>query len=307
MILVLSTAADIHARHVLSLLAASGHAALSFDTATLGGRARLSFPLGGTPVVTDERGDRIELGRARTVWMRRPRAAEVPASPGDPEVARFCRREWAETLDGLFAALPARMVNQPLAEAAAVKARQLAVARRVGLPTPDTLITSDPEAALAFVDRHDGEVIHKVQTSPRNRLFDTRAWHPGDAAELHRLALAPVLLQERIRGAADLRLTFVGGEIFAARIVGGALDSRLDRGAEVTPYALPAATAEALCALMADLSLVFGTIDLKLDHDGRAVFLEVNTQGQFLYIEIQTEQPISAALAAFLAREARAD
>ncbi len=51
---------------------------------------------------------------------------------------------------------------------------------------------------------------------------------------------------------------------------------------------------------MDKLGLVFGTIDLKLADSGERVFLEVNPQGQFLYIEIQTGLPISNALAELL-------
>lgn len=54
---------------------------------------------------------------------------------------------------------------------------------------------------------------------------------------------------------------------------------------------------------MATLGLVFGTIDLKITHDGEYVFLEVNPQGQFLYVENLTGLPITLALARLLARD----
>ena len=52
---------------------------------------------------------------------------------------------------------------------------------------------------------------------------------------------------------------------------------------------------------MDELGLVFGTIDLKVADNGELFFLEINPQGQFLYIEIRTGLPISKALADFLA------
>ena len=54
---------------------------------------------------------------------------------------------------------------------------------------------------------------------------------------------------------------------------------------------------------MDELGLVFGTVDLKLANSGEHVFLEVNPQGQFLYIEILTGLPISNALAEFLSSD----
>ena len=49
-----------------------------------------------------------------------------------------------------------------------------------------------------------------------------------------------------------------------------------------------------------DLGLIYGAVDLKRRPDGTVVFLEVNPGGQFLFVEIQTEQPISAAIARYL-------
>ena len=54
---------------------------------------------------------------------------------------------------------------------------------------------------------------------------------------------------------------------------------------------------------MGELGLLFGTIDMKLTEGGEHVFLEVNPQGQFLYIEILTGLPIANAVADFLARD----
>ena len=52
---------------------------------------------------------------------------------------------------------------------------------------------------------------------------------------------------------------------------------------------------------MHELNLVFGTIDLKITTGGEYVFLEVNPQGQFLYVEILTGMPITSAVAKLLA------
>jgi hypothetical protein len=51
---------------------------------------------------------------------------------------------------------------------------------------------------------------------------------------------------------------------------------------------------------MATLNLTFATVDLKVNDSGQVHFLELNPQGQFLYIEILTGLPISAAVARLL-------
>jgi glutathione synthase/RimK-type ligase-like ATP-grasp enzyme len=77
----------------------------------------------------------------------------------------------------------------------------------------------------------------------------------------------------------------------------------LDPDAPFTPFDLPGGVEAALLRLMDELGLVFGAIDLKLADNGEPVFLEINPQGQFLYVEIRTGLPISDALAEYLASE----
>jgi len=56
-----------------------------------------------------------------------------------------------------------------------------------------------------------------------------------------------------------------------------------------------------LLALVGRLGLVFSTIDMKLTDEGEYVFLELNPMGQYLYVEILTGLPLTAAMAELLA------
>ena len=207
MILVFSTSGDIHARHVMGLLQERGHEVEIIDTSKLGdGGSRLAYDIGSSPVFIDSRGRRQSWANVKTVWMRRPRPASLPDTMRTPEVRRFCQREWADTLDGLFLELPARFINPPVAELGAVKLRQLRVGMRCGLRVPPTLVTSDPAAAEEFIAKWNGDVIHKAQTSPANRLFETRLWQEEDRPALGSLPLAPVVFQRRVSGPADIRV-----------------------------------------------------------------------------------------------------
>jgi len=74
----------------------------------------------------------------------------------------------------------------------------------------------------------------------------------------------------------------------------------LDFDAPCERWDLPESVDKLLRNLMSELGLVFATIDLKITNQGEYVFLEVNPQGQFLYVEILTNLPITLALARFL-------
>ncbi len=47
---------------------------------------------------------------------------------------------------------------------------------------------------------------------------------------------------------------------------------------------------------MKEMGIVYGAIDLRLRSDGEYVFLEVNTAGQWLFMEDPTEMPITQTL-----------
>jgi glutathione synthase/RimK-type ligase-like ATP-grasp enzyme len=48
--------------------------------------------------------------------------------------------------------------------------------------------------------------------------------------------------------------------------------------------------------LVAQLGLCYGAIDLVLTPDGRYIFLEINPNGQYLWIERMTGLPITEAI-----------
>ena len=55
--------------------------------------------------------------------------------------------------------------------------------------------------------------------------------------------------------------------------------------------------------LVEKLGLCYGAIDMVLTPDGRYVFLEINPNGQYLWIELATGLPISDAICSLLMSE----
>ena len=203
-------------------------------------------------------------------------------------------------------------MNPPIAdEVAQRKIRQLQVARRVGLSIPETLVTNRPEAAREFVRRHRPEnVIRKAFRNIAQAPRETSLVREEDLAAIDLVRYAPVIFQRFVPAEADLRVTVVEDELFAAAIRSGAdyrADYRLGLGsASVSPCRLPDDVAARLLELMRSLSLAFGAIDMRLTPDGEHVFLEVNPAGEYLFISERTGQPIAAAIAASLQRHDQA-
>lgn len=302
---------DLHLRRVVQELDLLGVESAVVDFEMLGVTTELEASLAsdGTPTTRlAAPGWAVSSADVGALWLRRAHRPVVVEHVSDPADRSFARNEWHVAADSFAAALPAqRVLNLPAAERAASKVRQLAAAARTGLRIPDTLVTSSPSAARSFVERHRGRVIHKAMTTLRHTFLETRRWSAADAELLDRLPLAPVMLQEEIVGTADLRVTISGRRLYAALIPssGASVDSRLDMSGDYRAFPLDDRLTGQLLDLLHTLGLDMGTVDLKLLESGECVFFEINPQGQFLYVEIMTGQPIARGVAATLAEVAR--
>jgi glutathione synthase/RimK-type ligase-like ATP-grasp enzyme len=187
-----------------------------------------------------------------------------------------------------------------------MKPFQLAVAKRLGLTTPRTLVTNDQTAASAFIQEIGLErTVYKVLVSDAVCWRETRRLRPEELVHLNCLRHAPAIFQEHVDGPLDIRATVVGNKVFAAAIDATATsypqDYRMDlANAVVRKYQLPDRVSGLLVRLCGELGLAYAAADFRVTPDGEHVFLELNPAGQWLFIEHSTGMPIGAALADLL-------
>ncbi|EDY44389.1 ATP-grasp ribosomal peptide maturase [Streptomyces sp. SPB074] len=310
-VLVATAADDATADLVIARLNQRGVPVVRFDPAdmergTLALSARFgarSAPVSGrvrTPSRT------LDPTRVRSVYWRRPRWPAFQELGRDD--ARYAAAHVRYGLGGVLHALDGSLwVNHPSREAAAdYKPAQLALARRLSLDVPPTLVTNEPDQARAFIATH-GPVIHKpLRATPYEREGVRLAgWaEPVTAEEIDAgLGRAPHLFQARVRKVADVRVLVVGHRLFAVRIDSGLLDWRRDYSAlAYTVTELPPALVSALRTFLERCGLESGSFDLALDAEGRHHFLELNPNGQWGWPEGATGLPLAAAFAGLLAR-----
>ncbi len=310
MILIISHEQDPHAERVIRHLEADRQQVLLLNLSELPDRASLSIDYNGhgRPHIDYVRrgGASFALHDVTAVWWRRPQAPDL-SSVTDPQVNLFTANEWQEAINGLWQLLDAPWMNHPTYDdAASRKARQLRIAAEVGLKVPRTLITSDPARARQFADqRGAGKVIFKTFSCTHAIWRETRLLKPDDLPHLDTVRVAPVIFQEFVPAECDIRVTAVGGRLFPAAIRSvardGLIDFRMSVGdAAVSAEQLPKGIADKLQALLKRLGLVYGAIDLRRTPDGEYYFFEVNTAGEFLFVEDRTRQPIAQAIADWL-------
>jgi MvdD-like protein with pre-ATP grasp domain len=307
-IVIISEPTDVHAHAVLRELTRRGVAdTCILDFRDVPQRVRLDMTLGNAGpsafVLELTGGRRLQVDQVRSFWWRRPQAFALPGGMA-PHAQQFALSELSTALQGMWQCSEALWVNNIVRDAAAAhKPWQLDQARQVGLTIPDTLITTDPEKVRAFWQARRGEVIYKPFLQTFHSWRETRQLKADQLAQLDSVRLAPVIFQSLIPGAADLRVTVIGSEVFPAAVDLRKMEYKLDVRLNQQAYErhpLPPATTEKLLALMRRLGLEYGAIDLRLTPDGDYVFFEVNPAGQFLFVEHACQLPISAALAAHL-------
>jgi glutathione synthase/RimK-type ligase-like ATP-grasp enzyme len=200
---------------------------------------------------------------------------------------------------------PGRIVNRSDPQGSnSSKPYQAQLIAQHGLRIPETLITNDPDAVLAFQREH-GALIYKSMSGVRSIVT---ALDEDDVARLDNIRWCPVQFQALVAGT-DVRVHVVGDETYATEIVSDTLDYRYARrsggSAELRAVRLSTEVEEKCVMLTAGLGLAFAGIDLKITPSGEVFCFEVNPSPAFSFYEANTGQPIAAAVARYLAGSSR--
>jgi glutathione synthase/RimK-type ligase-like ATP-grasp enzyme len=259
----------------------------------------------GRFLVDDERG-RIDFKDVQAVWWRRLRNFTIDEAVKRGQERYFADSETSQAVLGFLDSLGCPWVNPRAAdEAAHRKPLQWTRAQACGLQIPWTLATTNAQDARDFIaSLGDRKAVFKPFLATIEDWRETRIVTPSDVDRLESVKYAPVIFQEYIEGV-DLRVTVIGGQIFAAEIdardTSYPFDMRMVVGeTSVKPTKLPEDVAAALLELMRNLGIVYGAADFRRTDDGVHYFLEVNPAGQWLFVEDRTDMPITAAIAAYL-------
>lgn len=263
----------------------------------------------------------IDCSDITAIWLRRPNLSTFDTQGVHEHDLNFVVGECKAFCAGLIVNLPkhARWINPVESHyAAASKARQLTLAAKSGLKVPVTLMSNDPPTIRSFISRQEDGAIFKP-------------FHPGFWNESGRslvqytipitaemlqvdqaIQMSPGIYQQQIRKKFEIRANVFGDRIISAKIDSQALqdtksDWRVDLSNRVSiaPFTLPLEIERNILDFMRRMNLTFGCIDLICDENGDFIFLEINEQGQFLWIEERNpEVKVLAEFCAFLCREA---
>ena len=120
--------------------------------------------------------------------------------------------------------------------------------------------------------------------------------------------LCPCIFQATIPKKLELRITVMGDTVFAAamdtqRVPRAKNDWRraTDQEFPCTPYKLPEEISLKSTAIAKAFNLQFASMDAILTPEGKYVFLDLNPNGQWLWVEFKTGMPMALRFARLLA------
>lgn len=261
----------------------------------------------------------LSLEDIGVVWYRRPHKPSVAV------LSDIVARNWAEeeshyALKCLWTLLENRFWVNPILSCEKIqfnKWHQMIIASKLGFHTPASLLSNCHDDAIKFCKSINGDLAIKViknvavRYDKKTLLMHTRRIKPEqfELASSSTIKCSPVFLQKYIEKKLELRITVVENKIFACEIHSQE-DKRtsedwrkhifLKKELPHIACKLPRNIEKKCISLIKDLGLYFGAIDMILTPDNKYVFLEVNPNGQWGWIEELTGMPISSGVADLL-------
>ena len=244
----------------------------------------------------------ITLGMHRlesddVVWLRQP---DTPADLQPSAKATSPSSAFFEAMACMLENLPVRCVNRYSASRLVRnKAVQLRLAGASGLKTPATVMSNSAAAVRHFFDQHPDNAICKAfaahvwqqQGSEDLMVTETFSLNREDLpAEDEVFTYSPAIYQEKVKKQFDVRAVLMGERVysFAVRTPANSLDWRHNAALKkvtVELIATPAAVESAILRFAAAAGVCTGSLDLAVDFNGDWWFLEINEQGQFLWLD----------------------
>ena len=211
----------------------------------------------------------------------------------------------------LFEFLPISWLNKPSSVVyASNKILQLALAQRIGLTIPRTIVSNQPDQVLHFAVSQT--IVAKNLATPwitRNEGMQaayTRIVR-NDWLTERAIAFCPIIYQRYHKRRRDYRVIVVGEQVFAAFCVPREHQQEDIRKGVGTGELFSACnfdkeTLGKLTILMRELSVEYCAADFMEDINGNLYFLEMNTCGAWWWLDHLYDGAICTAVTDFLVR-----
>lgn len=246
------------------------------------------------------------------IWWRRPggvawrQTKQLVPDVSDEAAIDIIKNDCLASFQGiLFSEFEGKWVSDPdSSRRAENKLLQLQAAKQVGLRIPRTLISQNPAVIRDFCAQQS-TIVKTVAGTTKTALMAQPVTEELLIAD-RMLMLSPAIYQEQILGENHLRIQVFGEDIHAVLLTCPEIDWRvhLDQ-VSVEYYPLPNDIQDQLIRFTKLMNLEMGIFDMKFDLQGNLYWLEVNPQGQFLFLEGMSDIPLGEIFSRYLANTLR--
>ena len=311
MILILTDKNDIHAETVIQKLILEGLPFYRFnlDVESLH-KTFTTFSDGRWKVIQNE--VTLEPLDITCVWSRRTFVELLLNEQYDQSVDfKIWKNEWNKVLLGIYISLRDKQWLNPWRKAyeAENKYLQMEIAIKHGFNVPPTICSNIKTELISFARKFDNVVLklmhqdfYKMESGEFKGLY-VNVITAQDLNSFKEIEENPIVLQKYIEKDFEVRYTAIGDEHFACKI-----ESQKSEHAKIdwrrydipnTPHSKiepPPHIIKKVSLFMKDLSLEYGALDFVVGKDNEWHFLEINSMGQFLWIEDLSGHDITGAI-----------
>ncbi len=250
------------------------------------------------------------ISQFQSIWFRRiklPKFNDV-----DNSTSNYLREETYSYFLNMWQLFNTKWLSNPDAiYRAENKLLQLKIAQKIGFNIPKTLIAYNMQEIIDFYLYNNKDIIIKplynsrFQTSEEeNRLIYTNKLTDNQISNINSYMSFPSIIQENIKKRIEIRTTVVNNNVFSAFVdsqknANTTIDWRREK-CTFNKIDIPESIKNKCIELTKELNLGFGAIDLILTEQGEYKFLEINPNGQWAWIEVDTGLPIADAIIDYL-------
>jgi ATP-grasp ribosomal peptide maturase len=234
----------------------------------------------------------ISFDEVGAVYWRRPSIYQLSPTL-NAEDAAWAAREARFGMGGVLAAMPVWLNHPAHIARAEYKPVQFAAARAARLALPPTLVTNDVHTVRQFANEVGSIVykplsgVHYKHAAGRDFIYTQRV--DVEFLEAESIGITACLFQQWVEKDYEVRLVAVDDRCFSARIDSSSERGRRDWRADYdsltySPIPTPDRVRVAVGKLISALGLRFGAVDFVVTSAGDWIFLEINPNGQWAWI-----------------------
>lgn len=242
----------------------------------------------------------ITMNQVHSIYYRKPILPDLHSF--HPQYHTMIQRDIISVVNGIVDSFNGIVLTKPsVLRKTENKVYQLICAQKYGFHMPHSYIGNSNQICMSY---SSGDSIIKPITT--GKIYGSNGFEIYQTSMFQKfqndVSLTPVYLQAYIPKAYEVRATIINQMVYPVRIdTQNKIDWRADySNHHYSLVSMPSETVEQCFQMMRDFELSFGAFDFIVTPDNHWVFLEVNPNGQWLWLEQSLNLDISDSIIRFL-------